>query len=54
MLGRGEHRGNFTSAPYILTVDVNGGELEINGPKANNVAQAKKCLMVMLSIGMLL
>ncbi|MEZ8643994.1 DUF2057 family protein [Vibrio cyclitrophicus] len=42
MLGRGEHRGNFTSAPYILTVDVNGGELEIEGPKLSDVLQARK------------
>ncbi len=42
MLGRGEQRGNFTSAPYILTLDVNGGELEIEGPKLNDVLQARK------------
>lgn len=42
MLGRGEKRGNFTSAPYILTLDVNGGELEIDGPQLNDVLQAKK------------
>ncbi|MEZ8103811.1 DUF2057 family protein [Vibrio cortegadensis] len=42
MLGRGEQRGNFTSAPYILTLDVNGGELEIEGPKLKDVLQARK------------
>ncbi|PMH76435.1 DUF2057 family protein [Vibrio cyclitrophicus] len=42
MLGRGEQRGNFTSAPYILTLDVNGGELEIEGPKLSDVLQARK------------
>ncbi|NOJ00566.1 DUF2057 domain-containing protein [Vibrio kanaloae] len=42
MLGRGEQRGNFTSAPYILTLDVNGGELEIDGPKLKDVLQARK------------
>lgn len=42
MLGRGEKRGNFTSAPYILTLDVNGGELDIDGPQLNDVLQAKK------------
>ncbi|MEZ8084292.1 MULTISPECIES: DUF2057 family protein [Vibrio] len=42
MLGRGEQRGNFTSAPYILTLDVNGGELEIDGPKLKDVPQARK------------
>ncbi|MGB1972976.1 MAG: DUF2057 family protein [Vibrio toranzoniae] len=42
MLGRGEQRGNFTSAPYILTLDVNGGELEIDGPKLKGVLQARK------------
>ncbi|UYI48091.1 DUF2057 domain-containing protein [Vibrio natriegens] len=42
MLGRGEKRGNFTSAPYILTLDVNGGELEIDGPQLNELTQAKK------------
>ncbi|MEI8596923.1 DUF2057 family protein [Vibrio sp. M60_M31a] len=35
-------RGNFTSAPYILTLDVNGGELEIDGPQLNEPTQAKK------------
>ena len=44
MLGRGEQRGNFTSAPYILTLDVNGGELEIDGPKLKDVPQARKVL----------
>nr|WP_319555856.1 DUF2057 family protein [uncultured Vibrio sp.] len=42
MLGRGEKRGNFTSAPYILTLDVNGGELEIDGPQLNDVLQARR------------
>jgi hypothetical protein len=42
MLGRGEQRGNFTSAPYILTLDVNGGELEIDGPQLNELLQARK------------
>ncbi|KWU01880.1 DUF2057 domain-containing protein [Vibrio toranzoniae] len=42
MLGRGEQRGNFTSAPYILTLDVNGGELDIDGPKLKGVLQARK------------
>ncbi|WP_165310886.1 DUF2057 family protein [Vibrio ziniensis] len=42
MLGRGEKRGNFTSAPYILTVNVNGGELDIDGPQLNNALQAQK------------
>lgn len=42
MLGRGEQRGNFTSAPYILTLNVNDGELEIDGPKLNDVLQARK------------
>lgn len=42
MLGRGEKRGNFTSAPYILTLDVNGGELEIDGPQLNELTQAKR------------
>ncbi|NAZ95596.1 DUF2057 family protein [Vibrio toranzoniae] len=42
MLGRGEQRGNFTSAPYILTLNVNDGELEIDGPKLKDVLQARK------------
>ncbi|MFV0449849.1 MAG: DUF2057 family protein [Vibrio sp.] len=42
MLGRGEKRANFTSAPYIVTLDVNGGELDIDGPQLNGELQAKK------------
>ncbi|MEF1308918.1 DUF2057 family protein [Vibrio mytili] len=42
MVGRGDQRGNFTSAPYILTLDVNGGELEIDGPQLNDALQARR------------
>ncbi|MCL4110681.1 UNVERIFIED_CONTAM: hypothetical protein GTU68_029744 [Idotea baltica] len=42
MLGRGEQRGNFTSSPYILTLDVHGEELEIEGPQLSDVLQARK------------
>ena len=42
MVGRGDQRGNFTSAPYILTLDVNGGELEIDGPRLNDALQARR------------
>ncbi|MEZ8321542.1 DUF2057 family protein [Vibrio splendidus] len=42
MLGRGEQRGNFTSSPYILALDVHGEELEIEGPKLSDVLQARK------------
>lgn len=42
MLGRGGQRGNFTSAPYILTLKATSGKVEIDGPHLSGVDQAKK------------
>ena len=42
MLGRGGQRGNFTSAPYILTLNATSGKVEIDGPHLNGVDQARK------------